>query len=435
MSRKLLITTIMILCTFMALTCQSHACSSIYVGSEVSADGTTIITRSNDHQGVSGNNIIVVERVENEAGRTMPVDEEGKTLAELPDTTYKYVATPYMDSVLSDELAPRDAAVCTNEYGVAMTMSVTAFSNERALAADPLIDSGLIEDRADDLVICQSRTAREAVEVLLGIIDKYGSAEVNIALIADRKEAWYVEMYGGHQYSAVKLPRDRVSVFGNEFNLEYLSDYEESITSKELLTLPEKEGFAVYGKNDELNLWDTYSGEELTSTYSHMRTWIGHKVLAPSRFGGDYRDEDRYPLCFKPDEKVSLNGVSELMRNRYEGTEYDPDRTGRKDMRVIGSDTSMSVHLVQIYPNLPAHMSNVLWECTGPAPYGVFVPVSNAVTSIDSAYARIPEPGELPAASEGDKSDSDRGVPILPIVIGVLILAGIAFVWRRVSKR
>lgn len=109
---------------------------------------------------------------------------------------------------------------------------------------------------------------------------------------------------------------------------------------------------------------------------------------APSRFGGDYRNEDRYPLCFKPDEKVTLTQVSELMRNRYQGTEYDPDKTGRKDMRVIGSDTSMSVHLVQIYPDLPDAMSNVLWECTGPAPYGVFVPFSNAMTSVDSAYGR-----------------------------------------------
>ena len=392
--RKVFISIITVVVMFMALTCQSFACSSIYVGSKVSADGSTMITRSNDLQGVTANNIIVVDRVEDEPGRTMPVDEKGKTLAELPDTTYKYIATPFMDSALADKNTARDAAVCTNEYGVAMTMSVTAFSNNSALKADPLVETGLIEDRSDDLVICQSKTAREAVKVLLGIIDKFGSAEVNIALIADQKEAWYVEMYSGHQYAAVKLPDDKVSAFGNEFNLEYLSDYEESITSKELETLPKKEGFAVYGKNKELNLWDTYSGAKLTSTYSHMRTWMGHKLLAPSRFGGDYQRKDRYPLCFVPDEKVSLTGAFDIMRNRYEGTRYDPDKTGRKDMRVIGSDTSMSVHVVQVYPELPADMSNVIWECTGPAPYGVFVPVSNAVTSVDSAYGKNQPTGE-----------------------------------------
>ena len=35
------------------------------------------------------------------------------------------------------------------------------------------------------------------------------------------------------------------------------------------------------------------------------------------------------------------------MRNRFEGTEYSPDETGRTDMRVIGTDTALSVHITQ----------------------------------------------------------------------------------------
>ena len=125
-----------------------------------------------------------------------------------------------------------------------MTMSVTAFCCPAAMEADPWEDQGITEDTANDLVICQSRTAREAVELLISLIDQYGSAETNIALIADQKEAWYVAMYTGHQYAAVRLPADQVSVFGNEFGLEYLSDYEECITSKELESLPREKGFA-----------------------------------------------------------------------------------------------------------------------------------------------------------------------------------------------
>ena len=265
-------------------------------------------------------------------------------------------------------------------------MAVTAFANEAALKADPLIEEGLTENTAADLVICQSYSARNAVRVLLSLIDQYGSSECNIALIADQKEAWYVEMYTGHQYAAVKLPADQVSAFGNEFTMEYLSDYEESIVSEELLTLPEKNGFAVYGKDNELNLFDTYSGESLTENYCHMRTWIGHQVLAPSAFGDDYDAKARYPLCFKPDAPVSLADVCGLMRNRYEGTKYDPDETGRIDMRVIGTDTAMSVHALQVYPDVPARMACVTWESTGPAIYGVFVPISNAVNSISEAY-------------------------------------------------
>ena len=391
-----------ILC--LSLVCSTSvalACTGIYVGSEASDDGTVIIARSSDNQVVWGNYVTVVPRT-SETGRKMQVDMEGKVFADLPPKTYKYTATPFMDSTQASAGVPNDASACTNEYGVAITMAVTAFANEAALKTDPLIEEGLTENTAADLVICQSHSARSAVRVLLSLINQYGSSECNIALITDQKEAWYVEMYTGHQYAAVKLPADQVSVFGNEFTMEYLSDFEESITSEDLMTLPEKNGFAVYGRDNEMNLFDTYSGESVTTGYCHMRTWIGHQVLAPSSFDADYEAAARYPLCFKPDNPVSLSDVCGLLRNRYEGTKYDPDATGRIDMRVIGTDTAMSVHALQVYPDLPAKMSCVTWESTGPAIYGVFVPISNAVNSVSKSY------GKNQPASEAGVFDAEN---------------------------
>ncbi len=366
---------------------QAYACTAVYVGSKASADGTVIMAKSNDYQDVWANYVTITERVENKSGRTMPVDNDKTVFAALPDTTYRYTSTPWMASATAANGLGSDATVCTNEYGVAMIMSITSFSNAAALEADPLIEHGLSEFTAVDLVTCQSATARDGVEVLLSLIDTYGSSEVNIALIADQKEAWYIEMYSGHQYAAVKLPDDKVCAFGNEFSLEYVSDYDDCILSKELESLAKDKGFAVYGENGELNLLATYSGDEVVTNYSHMRTWIAHQLMAPSAYG-DYDKSALYPLCFAPDEKVSLLDVMEIMRNRYEGTEYSPDETGRTDMRVIGTDTALSVHVAQIYPDLPADMSCVTWESTGPALYGVFVPVSNAATSISAPYAR-----------------------------------------------
>ncbi len=366
---------------------QAYACTAVYVGSKASADGTVIMAKSNDYQDVWANYVTITERVENKSGRTMPVDNDKTVFAELPDTTYRYTSTPWMASATAANGLGSDATVCTNEYGVAMIMSITSFSNAAALEADPLVEHGLSEFTAVDLVTCQSATAREGVEVLLSLIDTYGSSEVNIALIADQKEAWYIEMYNGHQYAAVKLPDDKVCAFGNEFSLEYVSDYDDCILSKELESLAKDNGFAVYGENSELNLLATYSGDEVVTNYSHMRTWIAHQLMAPSAYG-DYDKTSLYPLCFTPDDKVSLIDVMEIMRNRYEGTEYSPDETGRTDMRVIGTDTALSVHIAQIYPDLPADMSCVTWESTGPALYGVFVPVSNAATSISAPYAR-----------------------------------------------
>ena len=391
-SRLIILTILALSMTLLGGASVSLACTGVYVGSEASSDGTIILARCNDMQGTNPSRVNVVPRVEDKPGRTLPVSADGTVKAKLPKTTFRYTETPFMDShYLTVKDGQRDATACVNEYGVIMTMSVTAFSNDAAMKADPWAEKGLIEDTADNLVICQSRTAREAVEVLLGLIDTYGSAETNIAMIADQKEAWYVEMYNGHQYAAVKLPADKVSVFGNEFTLEYLSDYEETITSKDLAGLAEKNGFAVYGKSNrkdrELNLFDTYSGEEKTTEYSHMRTWIGHQILAPSVFDGDYDEKERYPLCFAADKKVSMEDVASLMRNRFDGTKYDPDKTGKIDMRVIGTETSSSTHALQVYPDLPASMSAVCWTSIGPLIYGAFVPVSNAVNSISEEYS------------------------------------------------
>ena len=400
-SKKLifLVLCVLLLCSMQACA----ACTGVYVGSDVSDDGSIIVARSNDYAAVWGNHITVTPGVENESGRVMPVSDDGDIKTEIPETTYQYTATPYMDSALAaaDEVV-RDAAGATNEHGVVMTMSVTAYINDAAVKADPYIEGGICEDSATDIVICQSKTAREAVDVLLGTIDKYGSAESNIALIADQNEAWYVEMYTGYQYAAVKLPADKVSVFGNEYSLEYLSDFEESIISKELISLAEDNGFAAYGKDNEINLFETYAGKQIAKDYSHLRTWIGHQILAPSKFSADYNQDTMYPLCFTPDKKVSLEDVCQILRNRYEGTKYSPDETGRNDTRPIGTDTALSAHIIQVFPDLPAEMSCVSWVSCGPPVYGVFVPVSNDCVNVSDAYGAN-QPAEDKGVFDTDK--------------------------------
>ena len=364
------------------------ACTGVYVGKDVSGDGSTILARSNDYQQLWANRLEVVERVENKPGRTMPIDRAGTVQVELPATTYRYTATPWMDSAIKASKFGRDATACTNEYGLAMTMSVTGHTNQAALDADGLVKDGLTEFTASDFVVCQCKTAREAVELLARIIDQYGSSECNMALMADQQEAWYMEMYTGHQYAAVKLPTNKVSAFGNEFTLEYLSDYEASIQSADLQRLAKDAGFAVEGRDGELDLFETYSGQQMITPYNHMRTWMGHRVLSASDDYATFNNDDFYPLCFEPKGKVTVRDVMELLRNRFEETEYCPDADGRTDMRVIGTETAMSVHVQQIYSDLPAEMACVTWECVGPAVYGVFVPLSNACTAPSESYNR-----------------------------------------------
>ncbi|ADC48046.1 hypothetical protein mru_2196 [Methanobrevibacter ruminantium M1] len=97
LSNKIIVLLIcgLLICSIQAC---SASCTAVYVGPDVSADGSTIIARCNDHQGVWGNHITVTPRVENKSSRLMAVCEDGSVKTELPATTYKYTATPYMNS-------------------------------------------------------------------------------------------------------------------------------------------------------------------------------------------------------------------------------------------------------------------------------------------------------------------------------------------------
>ena len=148
----------------------SFACTAVYVSPEASADGTVLIAKSNDYQDVWRNYVTVTERVENVPGRVMPVDNDATVFAPVPATTFRYTSTPWMDSMVAYNGLGKDA-ICANEYGVSMVISITSFSNSEALAADPLIENGLTEFTAVDLVVCQSKTVGEAVKVLCGLID------------------------------------------------------------------------------------------------------------------------------------------------------------------------------------------------------------------------------------------------------------------------
>lgn len=101
----------LVLCVLLVCSMQAcSACTAVYVGQDVSADGSIIVARSNDYQEVFANHITVTPRVENEPGRLMPVSPDGKVKTEIPATTYHYTATPYMNSTVVRNDGVQDAA-------------------------------------------------------------------------------------------------------------------------------------------------------------------------------------------------------------------------------------------------------------------------------------------------------------------------------------
>lgn len=86
MKRKVKIFAALVFCALFALSNSIlvSACTAVYVGSEASEDGTILLAKSNDYQDVWGNYVAITERVGNEPGRTMQVDNGATVFAPLP---------------------------------------------------------------------------------------------------------------------------------------------------------------------------------------------------------------------------------------------------------------------------------------------------------------------------------------------------------------
>ena len=357
-------------------------CTAIYIGSQVSTDGTTIIARCADTHPTTVSCYLNITEASDEPGRIV-TGKNGFSYT-LPDSTYKYWSLPRPAAL---EKGNSWDSVAANEKGVAVSATVTGYVCEAALAADPYVADGITEDNIAGLIAACADSSRHAVELIAEIIDAHGSGESNMFLVADTEECWYMEIYTGHQYAAVKLPADCVAGFGNEFMLDGLNGFEEVLCSPELEQLPEVAGFAQYNSDGSLNLFDTYAGKGRLADYANLRTWRIHAILAPST-AGEYDTQTKYDFLYYPDEKVSTADVIDIFRDRMEGTAYE-DLISTGTVRVIGTETASQVHVLKVHKDLPAEIAVEGWLCLSNANYAPFVPISNAVTSAISEYTYI----------------------------------------------
>ena len=357
---------------------KARACTGVYVGKKVSGDGSTIIARTLDLYPLA---TLVREEIvpaRDEPGRTM-TGENGFCWP-LPDHTWRYVCSPLVRS----RGIGRYAAAAVNEKGVAVTGTVTAYIRPEIWQMDPPAEKGIGEDVIPDLIASCCATAREGVELLGRVVAEIGSSERNIVMIADAGEAWYVELYTGHQWAALRLPEDRAAVFGNEFMLDGFDGSEEGfLHSPDLFRLPGEAGLAQYDPDGKMNLFRTYAGR--FSDFANGRTWLGRLRFAGST-AGEYRTDRKFPLCFPPEKPVAATDVMALFRDRFEGTPYCPEETGRQDWRVLGSESTCTSHVLCVYDGLPEAASCVGWYSLANAEHSVYLPLSSLTGEMDPAY-------------------------------------------------
>ncbi len=370
------------LCTFFAFAAKDvHAGTCVYVGKDVSSDGTTLLGASTEYD---VGNATVPEIIEKASIRKGDVIEcvNGYKYT-MPEDNAKVLLVRMMDYVGIG----RWGSCASNEYGVSIVSTISVDTKPEAVAADPFEEKGICEEKIALILASTSKTAEDAVRTLCSIYEETGADTAEIVMIADRKEAWVVENFTGHQYAALRLPDDKMAVFAHNPIIRTIDpDDKDAITSSDLLVLPEKNGFAVYDDDKNIDLIHTYLYESVWTEENCLKEWLGHDIFAPSE-KLEYDQKGDFDIFFTPDEKVDIEQVFDVFRNRYEGTDYAIDGNDETIFLGINNQYVSNANVIQIFPDAPETLSTVLWTTPGNPTAAPFIPIPVAAENIPESFA------------------------------------------------
>ena len=291
------------------------ACTGVIVVQGLPSDGSYIFGRNEDfpYDPTHNKNFVVREGGKNKPGEIFKDESNGFTYP-LPETRYKYFSVP---DVTPEEGIFDEAGF--NEFGVAIDTTVSANSNDKIKKIDPYVKDGLAESAMPTVILPYVKTAREGVLRLAEIIKTKGAAEGNILVIADKKEMWYIEIYSGHQFVAIKYPDDKFSVFPNTFFLGTLDlNDKNNVIKSDGIEKVAKDAGSYISVNGKMHLAKSYAPE--FAERDRSRSYSGILQLNP-KAKISYNDE-RFEFFQSSDKKITLQDVMAVLRNRLENTNF-----------------------------------------------------------------------------------------------------------------
>ena len=276
-------------------------------------------------------------------------------------------------------------AAGVNAHNVAMTATETITTNARVQGADPMLtDAGIGEEDFVTLVLPYIRTAREGVKRLGGLLEQYGTYEMNGIGFQDVNEIWWLETIGGHHWIARRVPDDRYVIMPNQQGIDRLDlkdafgEGRENLCSPDLIefigenhldltvgrTVPltEETAFdvrAAFGSHDD--------GDHV---YNTPRGWFMARTLSPKAHRWDGPDaeygpeSDDIPWSLVPEHLITPEDVKYVLSGHYQGTPFDPyARRGehRGGYRPIGVNRNNILVLTQLRPYVPEGCMALQW--------------------------------------------------------------------------
>jgi len=293
-----------------------------------------------------------------------------------------------------------------NEFQVAI--GETTFGGRRGLSNK----KGLHYSDLMTIALQRSKTAREAVEIIGRLANEFGYRAPGESIsIGDKNEAWLMEIIGkgkekGAVWVAVKVPDGYICAHANQSRIREfpLDDPENCLYSKDVISFAKKKGF-YSPKDGHFSFSDAYHpADERVKKICAMRVWsIFRRAASSLNLSPDYargvKGAERYPLFIKPDSLLTTRDAFRLLRDHYEGTEFDMTKGGafgnpyQKSTRV-GEERGISTRItafsivVQLRSSMPDMVGGLLWYSPDDTYFSCYVPFYCGIETLPDAYTR-----------------------------------------------
>ncbi len=380
----------------------AQACTNILVTKGASADGSTMITYAADSHDIYGELYYTPPGI-HPAGSTRDIIEwdSGKFLGRIKQAPVTYSVVGNM-----------------NEHQV--SIGETTFTGRKELKGPAgIVDYGSLMY----IALERSKTAREALKVMTDLVAEYGYASTGESIsIADPNEVWILEIIGkgekqkGAVWVARKLPEGTISAHANQARIRQfpLNDPQDTVYSKDVISFAREKGWFT-GKDEEFSFADTYAPAEWSTLRAcEARVCNVFRRAAPLKninfdFINGVKGAEPLPLFIKPDQKLSVRDVMSLMRDHFEGTEFDMTKDvgagpfalpyrwrpmswevdGQKYIheRAISTQQTGFSFVAQMRSWLPSPIGGVLWFGVDDTYSTVYVPMYCGIKEIPKPFA------------------------------------------------
>jgi len=379
-----------------------HACTNFLITKGATKDGSTMITYAADSHELYGE-LYFTPAAHHIPGSMLDIYEwdSGRFLGRIRQVEWTFTVVGNM-----------------NEHQV--SIGETTWGG-RAELRDPegILDYGSLMY----IALQRSRTAREAILIMADLAAEYGYASSGESFsVADPNEVWIFEIIGkgpgsrGAVWVARKIPDGSICAHANQARIRSfpLSDAKTCLYSKDVISLAREKGY-FKGEDKDFSFADAYAPPDFGALrFCEARVWSMFRRAAPSQnlpdgyVRGD-KNAEPLPLWIRPDEKLSVHDVMELMRDHFEGSVLDMtqdlgagpyhcpyrwrpltwevDSVQYFNERATSTQQTGFSFIAQARSWLPGPVGGILWFGVDDTYSTVYVPVYCGVTRVPEAYA------------------------------------------------